>query len=622
MKNLSISFKIWILVTAVTLFSFVVGIFGYNALNNVGSLAVEQTGAVMMEGHRDKLKALTDGMAITLGEAIQSLDSKEEQIEHLRTLNTPVAFYPDKSGYFMIYTTQGLLVSLPPKRALEGKDLIDLKDENGVYIIRDLVKAAKSGGDFSEYVWPKPGSEVSQPKLSYATLIPGTDFLVGTGIYVDDVDARKAELYAEINHTTSQALWWGLGTVVVCFVVIILPLVFVLLRQIVRPLVALKGVANQIADGDMAVDIDHSSGDEVGELAKSLKLMAANLKQHADLAAEIAEGNFAVDVHLASERDQFGTSMKAMVHQLTDLIAQIRAGGDQISSASSQVADSSQTLSQGATETAASLEEISSSINEMASQTRHSADSANTASQLSSEASKAAASGGEKMRAMVAAMNEINDAGQNINKIIKTIDEIAFQTNLLALNAAVEAARAGQHGKGFAVVAEEVRNLAARSAKAASETAELIEGSVAKTENGTEMAQQTSAALEEIVEGITKVTDLVAEIAAASNEQAQGISQINQGLGQIDEGVQQNTATAEESAAAAEQLSAQAAHLKQLLSRFKLAGQAQAFVEPAPQPQYQPTVSAAKPSSTSSSGWGGSQATAQISLDDDEFGRF
>ncbi|WP_321532408.1 methyl-accepting chemotaxis protein [uncultured Desulfuromonas sp.] len=618
MKNLPISFKIWILVIAVTLFSFIVGILGYNTLNKVASLAVEQTGAVMMEGHRDKLKALTDVMAITLGEAIHSLDSEEEQIERLRTLNTPVAFYPDKSGYFMINTLQGLVVSLPPKQALEGKDLIDMKDENGVLIIRDLIKAAKSGGGFTEYVWPKPGSDVSQPKLSYGTLIPGTNFLVATGIYVDDVDARKSELNAVINHTTRQALWWGLGIVVVCFVVIILPLVFVLLRQIVRPLVALKGVANQIADGDMAVEIDHSSGDEVGELAKSLKLMAANLKQHADLAAEISQGNFAVDVHLASERDQFGTSMKAMVHQLTDLIAQIRAGGDQISSASSQVADSSQTLSQGATETAASLEEISSSINEMASQTRHSADSANTASQLSSEASKAAASGGEKMRAMVAAMNEINDAGQNINKIIKTIDEIAFQTNLLALNAAVEAARAGQHGKGFAVVAEEVRNLAARSAKAASETAELIEGSVARTENGTEIAQQTSAALEEIVGSITKVADLVAEIAAASNEQAQGISQINQGLGQIDEGVQQNTATAEESAAAAEELSAQAAHLKQLLSRFKLAGHAQTFVETAPQP----SVTAVTPPSSAPSGWGAAQGTAQISLDDDEFGRF
>ena len=196
----------------------------------------------------------------------------------------------------------------------------------------------------------------------------------------------------------------------------------------------------------------------------------------------------------------------------------------------------------------------------MASQTSISAENANQANQLASDASKAAENGGKQMTNMVNAKKEIND-------------EIAFQTNLLALNAAVEAARAGQHGKGFAVVAEEVRNLAARNAKAASETAELIEGSVEKTQNGTQIAEQTSTALGEIVGSISKVSDLVEEIAAASNEQATGITQINQGLTQIDQAVQQNTATAEESAAAAEELNGQATQMQQMLSRFQLQGE-------------------------------------------------
>lgn len=346
---------------------------------------------------------------------------------------------------------------------------------------------------------------------------------------------------------------------------------FFMTRSITGPVAKGVALAGEIANGDFSVRLNMSRKDEIGELATALDSMADGLQRHAQLAERIADGDLEAEVVLASEKDQLGRALQKMTESLNVLLGQVQVAGEQIATGSTQVSDAAQALSQGATESASSLEQISSSMAEMASQTKRNAENAAQANILAIESRKTAENGNAQMKQMVAAMGEINSSGQSISRIIKVIDEIAFQTNLLALNAAVEAARAGQHGKGFAVVAEEVRNLAARSAKAALETAELIEGSVQKAENGAEIADRTARALDEIVLGITRASDLVGEIAAASNEQAQGIGEVNQGLGQIDQVTQQNTANAEESAAAAEELSSQAHELRQLMARFKIA---------------------------------------------------
>ncbi len=343
-------------------------------------------------------------------------------------------------------------------------------------------------------------------------------------------------------------------------------------RLLIQPLVSIRSLVQALTEGRIGATekLNFSSQDEIGLVARDLDCMLGILQGVATLTERIAQGDLSVDVKLASDQDQLGRALQAMIENLGEALGEVQTAGELIANGTSQVSSASQSLSQGATEQASSMEEVSSAMTQIVSQTRQSSENASQANLLASQAREIAEKGNEYMQQMVESVGEINEAGQSISRIIKVIDEIAFQTNLLALNAAVEAARAGQHGKGFAVVAEEVRNLAARSAKAAGETAGLIERSVSRGENGVQIADRTAGALQEIVSSITQVTELVGDIAAASKEQSQGIEQVNQGLSQIDMVTQRNTASAEESASAAEELADQAEKLQRLLLRFKL----------------------------------------------------
>ena len=273
----------------------------------------------------------------------------------------------------------------------------------------------------------------------------------------------------------------------------------------------------------------------------------------------------------------------SITRPINRIIADLNEGADQVATASSEVSSSSQTLAQGASEQAASLEETSSSLEEMASMTRQNADHAGEANALMQETGKVVQEADHYMQDLTTSMHEISQASDDTAKIIKTIDEIAFQTNLLALNAAVEAARAGEAGAGFAVVADEVRNLAMRAAEAAKNTAQLIEGTVDKVKGGTDLVAKTGEAFSQVTGSTGKVKDLVAEIAATSQEQAQGAEQISKAVAEMDSVVQHNAASAEESASASEELFAQAEQMKgvvgglvALVAGSKSNGQAQA----------------------------------------------
>jgi len=249
---------------------------------------------------------------------------------------------------------------------------------------------------------------------------------------------------------------------------------------------------------------------------------------------------------------------RSLVRSLSGIVDTLNEGSGQIASASGQVSSASQSLAEGASEQAAAIEETSSSLEEMSSMTKQNADNASQADSLMKETGHVVSDANSSMADLTTSMEDISKASDETQKVIKTIDEIAFQTNLLALNAAVEAARAGEAGAGFAVVAEEVRNLALRSADAAKNTAELIDGTVKKIKGGSELVVRTNDAFSKVAESSSKVGELVSEISAASNEQAQGIEQTNTAVAEMDKVVQQNAANAEESASASEELNAQA----------------------------------------------------------------
>lgn len=300
--------------------------------------------------------------------------------------------------------------------------------------------------------------------------------------------------------------------------------------------------------------------------------MVEALNRQVLLTQKIASGDLSVSVQLSSDKDALGLALQNMLQNLNNLISEVRESSDNISSGSGQIADSSLAIAEGANQQKMSLETISASLVELSAQTTDNAQGAIEANKLADTAQQAVIEGQAHMREMVQAMGEIQEGSQSISSFIKTIDEIAAQTNLLALNAAIEAARAGEQGRGFAVVADEVRNLASRSTQAAIETSKLIQLSEVRTENGVNIAENTAKSLEAVLEGMNNTTELVAQIAKASQEQAIGVEEATRGVSNVDEVVQLNAAAAEQGAAAAKELSGQASTMRTIISRFTLRG--------------------------------------------------
>ena len=381
-------------------------------------------------------------------------------------------------------------------------------------------------------------------------------------------------------------------------VVILCVLVYLLISKNLAPLKKISEAAGNVAQGNFNIDLNYDKKDEIGGAISGIGTVIDRIKNIIDdlqnKLGEISRGNFTLD--LSDNGKYVGAyaplldSMQQITKQLNQTMLDIRQSSEQVSSGAEQVSDGAQALAQGSTEQASSVEELSATMNEISDKIKVTASKAKEASDLGAGAGQAVQTSNAKMAEMSAAMEDIVERSNEISKIIKTIDDIAFQTNILSLNAAIEAARAGSAGKGFAVVADEVGNLAKKSQEAAQNTALLIEETIEAVQRGGRISEETAEALNSVTEKSIRITNLVDEISDASTEQAKGVAQVTEGIDQISSVVQTNSATAQQSAAAAEELSGQANILNELVNKFQLKGAASTYTGKKKKTEYVPPV--------------------------------
>ncbi|MCP4691180.1 MAG: hypothetical protein GY859_24245, partial [Desulfobacterales bacterium] len=418
---------------------------------------------------------------------------------------------PENKDYFWINDMHPTMVMHPYKPQLDGKDLSGVADPNGKKLFVEMARACRENGEgFVDYFWPKYGADQPQPKLSFVKVFKPWNWIIGTGLYVDDIDATTAVKRAGLE----------------------------------------KKIAATTDEVEARIEARRSeTRSNMRRVLISVFVVTAIV-----LAITLTAVFFLTRKNISRPVERIIEGMEESAHLLVGSAGQISAAGH--------------TLAQSSSEQAASIEETSASLEEMSSMTGRNADNANQANHLMKEANRVVERANASMVELTGSMDEITRASEETSKIVKTIDEIAFQTNLLALNAAVEAARAGEAGAGFAVVADEVRNLAMRAAEAAKNTSGLIEETVRKIGDGSSLVAGANEAFTNVADSASKVGGLLEEIAAASNEQSRGVQQVNTAVSQMDKVTLQNAATAEESASAATEMNSQAERIKGMIQKL------------------------------------------------------
>ena len=442
-----------------------------------------------------------------------------EQAQQLaRQVIAPLRY--DGNEYFWINDMQPRMVMHPIKPELDGKDLADMKDPNGLHLFKAFIDKVRSQGKgFVQYEWPKPGSDKPVTKLSYVQGFEPWGWIIGSGVYVDD-----------LNRALLRQIAWMVfaAGVATCFAFYVFYSFF---RVMDGGLKETRRHLHAMTSGDLTTSPHPWGRDEAAELMRDLHAMQ--------------------------------DSLRGMVHRL-------RGSSDQLMRSSSEIASGSMDLSSRTEAAAANLQQSAASMEQITATVKQTSDATSEASRVARHNAEAAAQGGRVMSEVVQTMDNIRGSSAKIGEIIGTIDGIAFQTNILALNAAVEAARAGEQGRGFAVVATEVRALAQRSASAAREIKGLIGTSIQQVEAGTGIVRKAGGTIEDIVSSAHRVNELLDEVATGAREQSTGVSQIGQAVHELDQMTQQNAALVEQTAAASTAMRDQAQALCGEVDRFRL----------------------------------------------------